>query len=221
MISKKIFLVTGGAGFIGSHLCEWLAKDPSHMVYSLDNYFTGTELNHVPNVIYIKGDTRNIADLINFSPDFIFHLGEYSRVEQSYDDIETVWASNKDGTFAVLEFALKSSSCDHLPRCERQGRCFCRWNEHGNHQCWLKAMPRNCSKPEALIHCIQVHKQPCRSHLVLVERQLQSLASRHPVGLSRGCTMANQAHTSRSLRLGHQNESNFVWIHLPIARSYR
>lgn len=110
MTNKKIFLVTGGAGFIGSHLCERLVKDSSHVVYSLDNYFTGTEANHVSDVRYIKGDTRNIARLINFSPDVIFHLGEYSRVEQSFDDMETVWAANKEGTFAVLEFALKSAS---------------------------------------------------------------------------------------------------------------
>ena len=52
-------LVTGGAGFIGSHLCEKLVHN-SITVYSLDNYSTGTEENHVDGVIYIKGDTKNI-----------------------------------------------------------------------------------------------------------------------------------------------------------------
>ena len=51
---KKI-LVTGGAGFIGSNLCLELSKKPNNCVYSLDNYFTGSELNHVKNVKYIKG----------------------------------------------------------------------------------------------------------------------------------------------------------------------
>jgi UDP-glucose 4-epimerase len=37
----------------------------------------------------------------------IYHLGEYSRVEQSFDDIETVWRFNKDGIFAILEFVRK------------------------------------------------------------------------------------------------------------------
>jgi len=43
-------LVTGGAGFIGSHLCERLAQDPLNEVVSLDNYFTGALDNTVPNV---------------------------------------------------------------------------------------------------------------------------------------------------------------------------
>lgn len=105
---KKKILVTGGAGFVGSHLCERLAKDAQYEVYSLDNYFTGSEDNHVSNVTYIKGDTREIASLVTFHPDMIYHLGEYSRVEQSFDDIKKVWAYNKDGIFAVLEFARQA-----------------------------------------------------------------------------------------------------------------
>ena len=38
----------------------------------------------------------------------VYHLGEYSRVEQSFDDIEKVWKFNKDGIFAVLEFVRKA-----------------------------------------------------------------------------------------------------------------
>lgn len=107
MVNKKI-LVTGGAGFVGSHLCERLSKNPNYEVYSLDNYFTGSIDNHVPNVTYIKGDTADIASLIDFNPDMVYHLGEYSRVEQSFDDMEKVWRYNKDGTFAVLEFVRKA-----------------------------------------------------------------------------------------------------------------
>jgi UDP-glucose 4-epimerase len=104
---KKI-LVTGGAGFVGSHLCERLAKDERNEVFSLDNYFTGSEFNHVPNVTYIRGNTEDITKLITFIPDIVYHLGEYSRVEQSFDDIDTVWRFNKNGTFAVLEFVRKT-----------------------------------------------------------------------------------------------------------------
>jgi len=108
-MQKKI-LVTGGAGFVGSHLCERLAEDPKNLVVSLDNYFTGSELNHVPGVRYIPGSTAQIDELIDFTPDYIYHLGEYSRVEQSFDDIEKVWQFNKDGIFSVLQFCRKTGA---------------------------------------------------------------------------------------------------------------
>jgi UDP-glucose 4-epimerase len=109
MIRQKI-LVTGGAGFIGSHLCEALINDSSNEVYSLDNYFTGSEENHIKNVNYIKGNTSEIDKLIDFVPNIIYHLGEYSRVEQSFQDIEKVLKFNKEGTLSVLEFARKNAA---------------------------------------------------------------------------------------------------------------
>ena len=105
-MQKKV-LVTGGAGFVGSHLCERL-QQKGYDVYSLDNYFTGSEQNHRDGVTYIKGETKDIKKLVDFTPDMIYHLGEYSRVEQSFDDIELVYRLNKIGTFEVLEFARKA-----------------------------------------------------------------------------------------------------------------
>ncbi len=96
-------VVTGGAGFIGSHLCERLVHE-GHRVISLDNYFTGTKENHVEGVEYREGHTKNIASLVPESPDLIFHLGEYSRVEKSFEDASLVWDLNLAGTLAVLEF---------------------------------------------------------------------------------------------------------------------
>jgi UDP-glucose 4-epimerase len=107
---KKKILVTGGAGFIGSHLCEELSKNSSNEIFSLDNYFTGSVNNHIKNVNYIKGSTNDIAKLIQFEPDLIYHLGEYSRVEQSFHDIEQVFDFNTQGTFAVLEFVRRTNA---------------------------------------------------------------------------------------------------------------
>lgn len=103
---KKTIIVTGGAGFIGSHLCERLVKD-GHRVISLDNYFMGSRENHVDGAEYREGHTEDIEKLILETPDIIYHLGEYSRVEQSFDDTKKVWDLNKKGTFAVLEFWKK------------------------------------------------------------------------------------------------------------------
>jgi UDP-glucose 4-epimerase len=103
-------LVTGGAGFIGSHLCERLTRDRNNVVYSLDNYFTGDEKNHVDGVTYIKGSTCDIEELISFIPDIVYHLGEYSRVEQSFEDVAIVWEFNRKGIVAVLEFVRKTGA---------------------------------------------------------------------------------------------------------------
>ena len=102
--------VTGGAGFVGSNLCEALAQDSKNEVYSLDNYFTGSVNNHVSNVTYINGASKDISTLVTFTPDIIYHLGEYSRVEQSFADVELVWEYNKFGTLALLEFVRKTGA---------------------------------------------------------------------------------------------------------------
>jgi len=106
---SKTILVTGGAGFIGSHLCKRLLAE-GHRVISLDNYFTGTRENHVPGVEYREGHTKDIESLVPESPDLIYHLGEYSRVEKSFEDVEQVFDLNKTGTFAVLEFVRRRGS---------------------------------------------------------------------------------------------------------------
>jgi UDP-glucose 4-epimerase len=107
MNNKKTILVTGGAGFIGSHLCERLCKD-GHRVLSLDNYFTGSKDNHVEGVEYREGHTKDIEKHIREVPDVVYHLGEYARVEVSLEEPEVVWDLNKDGTFGVLEFWRKN-----------------------------------------------------------------------------------------------------------------
>lgn len=100
---KKIIVVTGGAGFIGSHLCERL-RDDGHRVISLDNYFAGSRDNHVSGVEYREGHTKNIEQFVSETPDLIYHLGEYARVEQSVLEPDIVEDLNTAGTKGVVEF---------------------------------------------------------------------------------------------------------------------
>ncbi|MEK7133832.1 MAG: NAD-dependent epimerase/dehydratase family protein [Patescibacteria group bacterium] len=102
MDEKKTVLVTGGAGFIGSHLCGRLLKD-GHTVISLDNYFTGSKANHIIGVDYREGHTKDIELHVPETPDVVYHLGEYSRVERSIYEPVLVWDLNIAGTFGVLE----------------------------------------------------------------------------------------------------------------------
>lgn len=100
----KSVLVTGGAGFIGSNLIEKLVLSPDIRVVSLDNYFTGLKENHIAGAEYIEGHTKDIDRLLQEKFDLVYHLGEYARVEQSFNDIEKVWDCNVEGTFAVIQF---------------------------------------------------------------------------------------------------------------------
>lgn len=106
MQAQKTIVVTGGAGFVGSHLCERLVRE-GHRIISLDNYSTGSIANHIEGVEYRKGHTKDIESLISEAPDLLYHLGEYPRVEQSFGDIETVLTSNVIGTKHVFEFCRK------------------------------------------------------------------------------------------------------------------
>lgn len=107
----QTILVTGGAGFIGSNLIKKLQEHyPLASIISLDNYFTGKIENHVDGAIYRTGHTKDIDTLVSEKPDLVFHLGEYSRVEKSFDEPQTVFDFNKVGTFAVLEFCRKHTA---------------------------------------------------------------------------------------------------------------
>lgn len=103
MKKQQLAVVTGGAGFVGSHLCERLVKE-GYAVISLDNYFTGTPLNHVEGVVYRTGHTKDIATHIPETPDIVFHLGEYSRIAPSLNEPGLVFDLNITGTVGVLEF---------------------------------------------------------------------------------------------------------------------
>jgi UDP-glucose 4-epimerase len=101
LFSAKRILITGGAGFVGSHLAQKLVK-VSDQVVCLDNYLSGRRTNHISGVSYLEGDVNDIVDIFgDQSFDYIFHFGEYSRVEQSLGE-PNVALSNIYKTFAPL-----------------------------------------------------------------------------------------------------------------------
>jgi UDP-glucose 4-epimerase len=103
-MSRKVILVTGGAGHVGSHVIEQLVADRTHHVISLDNYFNGRPDNHIAGAEYRRGHTKDVAKLVPETPDLVYHLGEYARIAPSFQDVTDVYDMNMLGTFEVVEF---------------------------------------------------------------------------------------------------------------------
>jgi len=104
-------LVTGGAGFIGSYLCEKYTKE-KHTVLCLDNFLSGNLLNvrHLldyRNFKLIKGEVRDFDFLqrIIRDVDVIFHLAAQIHVDRSYVEPQLTYDINVMGTQNVLEVA--------------------------------------------------------------------------------------------------------------------
>ena len=63
---KNIIIVTGGVGFVGSNLIEYLLYKTKFKIISIDNYSSGFKKNHINSkrVSYIKGHTKDIHKLL-------------------------------------------------------------------------------------------------------------------------------------------------------------
>ena len=112
MVKKNTILVTGGAGFVGTNLIKLLLIKTNYKILSLDNYSSGSKLNHIksPRLKYIKGKTANINSLIK-NPSRIqsvFHFGEFARIYQSFLKMNECIDSNSVGSNSVFNFCLKN-----------------------------------------------------------------------------------------------------------------
>ena len=110
---KNIIVVTGGAGFVGSNLITLLLKKTKFNIISIDNYTTGKKKNHKQGkrVRYINGHTKNIVTILNNKKKkikTIFHFGEFSRIYQSFLNMNECIESNSVGSNAVFNFCLKN-----------------------------------------------------------------------------------------------------------------
>jgi UDP-glucose 4-epimerase len=124
-------VVTGGAGFIGSHLTDHLLAG-GHEVIVLDNFSTGRSenLRHLQGVPRLRVHQADVADLAAIAPyfagvDWVFHLAALADIVPSIQRPLDYHHSNVDGTVAALEAAHRagvrrfvyaaSSSCYGVP----------------------------------------------------------------------------------------------------------
>ena len=112
-MKKNIIIVTGGAGFVGSNLIKYFLKKTKFNIISIDNYSSGIKKNEIKNkkIKYIKGETKNISNLLKKQKKFInavFHFGEFSRIYQSFLKFNQCIESNSIGSHEVFNFCLKN-----------------------------------------------------------------------------------------------------------------
>ncbi len=108
---KKLIIVTGGAGFVGSNLIEYLLNKTSFKIISVDNYSSGNKSNHIKNsrIKYIKCNTKEINNKLKkykSSIHSLFHFAEFSRIFQSFKNFDQCFDSNSIGSKAVFKFCL-------------------------------------------------------------------------------------------------------------------
>jgi len=124
-------LVTGGAGFIGSHLVELLLAD-GHKVRAVDNLSIGSRGNLATviensNFSFFEADVSNINSISNLFIDtnWVFHLAGLADIVPSIENPDAYFASNVNGTYNIAQLAKEnnvkkviyaaSSSCYGIP----------------------------------------------------------------------------------------------------------
>ena len=114
--AKKKCIVTGGAGFIGSHLTERLIAD-GHEVIVLDNFSMGksNDLAHLADSPGFSLTKADVADLENICPlfqdiDWVFHLAAMADIVPSIENPIIYHRANVDGTVSVLEAARREAA---------------------------------------------------------------------------------------------------------------
>ncbi len=108
---RKIIVITGGAGFVGSNLIEYFLYKTKFNIISIDNYSSGSKKNHIKNsrVKYFNSNTKNISKTLKpykNKINSIFHFGEFSRIYQSFLNMNECMDSNTIGTNEVFNFCL-------------------------------------------------------------------------------------------------------------------
>ena len=110
---KNLIIVTGGCGFVGTNLINLLLTKTKDKIISIDDYSVGSKKNEINNsrVNYIIGHTKDISKILKkYSSRIkvIFHFGEFSRIYQSFLQMNKCIQSNTIGTNAVFDFCLKN-----------------------------------------------------------------------------------------------------------------
>lgn len=102
-------LVTGGAGFIGSHIADRLIAE-GYRVVIIDNESTGLRENVHPEAIYLRGDVTRTVDLdkaFSYGIDVVFHIAGQASTIRSFDNPHNDLRVNVVGTVNVLKMCLK------------------------------------------------------------------------------------------------------------------